>query len=117
MEIGLSPTNVDVLLPTSNPAASTTLSGMVHGSQGSAAIGAAIADVGGSAARASVVDSPHPATSTITPATPVTQHRVALTPGWTRRTSARFHGDLTPLLPTARPRSLRSKGAQSTRRA
>ncbi|WP_235579913.1 hypothetical protein [Rhodococcus sp. Leaf233] len=102
------------MLPTSNPAASTALSGMVHGSQGSVAIGATLVDVGNAAFGALGVDSPHPATSIISPTTPVTQRPVALTTGWTRRAPTRFPGNLTPLLPTARPRSLESKGAQST---
>nr|WP_230594728.1 hypothetical protein [Rhodococcus fascians] len=123
MEIGLSPTNVDVLLSTSNPAASMALFGMLHGSHGSAALGASDVEVGDSATGAPDVELPHPATRTITPTTPVTHHRVTpplpssnpSTP-WTRRTSARFHDDLTPLLTTARPRSLQSKGAQSSKK-
>ncbi|MDV6263499.1 hypothetical protein R3P96_19350 [Rhodococcus yunnanensis] len=95
VEIGLSPTNVDVLLPTSNPAALTALSGMVHGSHGSAVIGAAAVEGGESTTGAPDVEPPHPATRTIAPTTPATHHRVALTFGWTRRTAARFHDDLT----------------------
>ena len=104
------------MLPTSNPAASTALSGMVHGSHGSAATGAATVDVVGSETGAPDVDSPHPETSVIAATALATHNRVLLTVGWTRRTAPRFHGNLTPLLPTARPRSLRSRGAQSTKK-
>nr|WP_256991203.1 hypothetical protein [Rhodococcus sp. 06-235-1A] len=118
MEIGLSPTNVDVLLSTSSPAASTALLGMVHGSHGSLGTGAVTTDVGESATGALDVELPHPATRTITAATPATVHRVLLTS--VRRIEHRVgstdHNNLTPLLTTARPRSLQSKGAQSSKK-
>ncbi|MEW1932241.1 hypothetical protein AB0362_08685 [Rhodococcus sp. NPDC079359] len=69
------------MLSTSNPAASTALSGMAQGSHGSSATGVATTElVDDSATGASSVAPPHPATDATTPTRPATHHRVTLTP-------------------------------------
>ena len=112
--ISVIPRAPDSLESTSNPAASMVSFGMVQGSHGSSSTGVAATELVGSATGALSVAPPHPATDTITPTRPATHHRVALTSGWTRRMSVRFRDDLTHLLTSARPRSLRSGGAQSS---